>query len=203
MRKVSQVFAIALCTLRLASAACGDEPPDVVETKVTHVALFKNGYGFFTREGSLPEGEERVFLDRVPRASLGTLWFGTSGTGARVVDAKVVRRVALLERPAMNFEELIRSNPGVHARITVVNKEVIGKLLPVPEEFEYPDSGPFFPPSPERTAYRGRGGFEPVPGHVRPEIFMVRTTDDEVVAVRFSEVRQVNLRGESRTVFEE
>lgn len=192
---------IAGCLLVSGWTAYGDGPADVVETKVTNVALFKNGYGFFSCEGSLPEGEETIVLDRVPRASLGTMWFGTSGTNSRVVDTKVVRRTVPLDRPAMNFEELIRSNPGAHARV-VASETFEGTLLPVPAEFTYPDVTPLFPTGPERNL-RGRPGSDPGRGRLRPEMFTVLTAQDEIVAVRFSDVRQLSLSGGSRTEFVE
>jgi len=191
------------CLVVSGGTAYGDGPADVVETKVTHVALFKNGYGFFSCEGTLPKGEQTIVLDRVPRASLGTMWFGTSGTSSRVVDAKVVRRTVPLDRPAMNFEELIRSNPGAHARV-VASETFEGTLLPVPEEFTYPDVGPMFPfPTVPERNYRSRPGFDPARGRLRPEMFTVRTEEGEIVAVRFSDVRQLSMSGGDHAEFTE
>lgn len=181
-----KTFLALLLTLHVASgiAAWGEDTPPLVETKVARVALFKNGYGYFTCEGELPSGADRIRLDRVPRAALGTLWFGSTDPDALVVDARVVRKTETTERPVTSFDELIRNNPGKSVRI-VTDEEVVGEILPFPES-----------PEPEPDVPRPGHG----PGHVpvRPPspqaaFFLVRTAEGKVTALRFGDVRRLEL----------
>jgi len=165
-------------------AAWGEDTPALVETEVARVALFKNGYGYFTCEGALPRGADRIRLDRVPLAALGTLWIASTDLDASVVDARVVRETETSVRPVTSFDELIRNNVGKSVRI-VADEEFVGEILPFPES-----------PGPEPDVPQlGHGPVHvPVPPPTpQAAFFLLRTAEGKVTALRFGDVRRLEL----------
>jgi len=175
------LVAVGLC-------ATGEEP-SIVETRVKRVALFKNGYSFLTCEGELPEGEGSVLLDRIPRASLGTLWFDTP-----VARTRAVRRGFSTERVAASFREMAQANPGATVRV-VTDEEIVGTLLDVPG------------PAPNQPPLLGRnmGGYASSSSMgmgVPSDMLMVRRSDGGVTAIRFGDVRRIEFPDECATHYD-
>jgi hypothetical protein len=193
--RLTIVILVCLCALPNIAAA---EP---TPTTVKELALFKNGYGLFSCEGELPGGVDRIYLDRVPRAVLGTLWFGTSKDGPRLREAAVVLRESTLERPAVNFEELIRMNSGKQVSVTLEELHT-GTLLPVPEAYRYPDTRFFNPAARRALSLSSHGRNETDRRVARPDHFLLESSGT-ILALPFSHLRDLRLPADSTTTYTE
>ena len=54
-----------------------DSALPVLNTKAKNIAVFKNGLGFFMREGTVRLSDGWAVTEYVPNASLGSLWIGS------------------------------------------------------------------------------------------------------------------------------
>ena len=96
--------------------------PQTLDSRVTSVALFKNGLAFVTREAELPHVDARLRLDGLPVPVHGTFWAWSPGRP----DA-VRRLVASLEPSktvgrALSLEEIGNlSLKGLSQPVTVYN----------------------------------------------------------------------------------
>jgi hypothetical protein len=191
MKHITLALLLTLCSLTY-----GDEPVTPVKTNVRHLSLFKNGYGFFSCEGKLPKGQQTLSLDRVPQAALGTLWFGTSNSDARVTSTKIVKRSVLEKRHATNFEDLIRSNPGAHVEVWT-DEAHTGTLMPVIDP-EPKESDPNQTMHPGFSRHVDMG--QPISN--RTTFFTLRTDDSRHKSLRFSDVRKLTWSGAFKSQLE-
>lgn len=105
----------------------GEQTPSA-GMKPVSVALFKNGYGFVTLEGVLPEGC-KAELNPLPAPTLGTFWL-EAGKGAHI--ARVVSGMKKTEEPAGEISPalLASANPGADVRVTLTDgRTVEGKVV--------------------------------------------------------------------------
>lgn len=137
--KKSPLFAIILaCTLALPIATNADKLP-VLETKVKTVAAFKNGLAFVFRTGNATPSDGWVYMNELPPAALGTLWFGTTNPLECVEEVVAYRKTEDNGRDAQSIEELLELNVGKDASLLFKTNEginpghVIGKILSVGE----------------------------------------------------------------------
>lgn len=110
MKHVTFGAAIAALSLTMTAAAAEKSValPELV-TRVTSVALFKNGLAVFTRAGRAPDAAGDYELASLPPPVHGTVW-ATAGSGV-TIEAIVVEesdRAAV----AMSIGELLRANLG-------------------------------------------------------------------------------------------
>ena len=78
--RIMTVLGVLLAGVPGAGLFAADAPP-VLNTAVQRLAVFKNGLGFVIRQGEVPAGAEWLVLDRLPQATLGSLWLGTDQAG--------------------------------------------------------------------------------------------------------------------------
>ena len=88
---LSILFSSVLCTAQVQPAS--KELPDVT-LKTTSVAAFKNGLGFFVRQGAahLSSGQGRILF--VPEATLGSLWLAMNPMGRKPSSGRPISRRA-------------------------------------------------------------------------------------------------------------
>ena len=71
-------FILASLGILILLVGCGaqenEKNPPLLSAPVRDVAIFKNGYGFFTREGEADLNDGWCVTNSVPAASLGTFW---------------------------------------------------------------------------------------------------------------------------------
>jgi hypothetical protein len=109
-------LARVLCVLAAAGIAfsvVAAEPakPAAVQTRVKRVALFKNGLGFFVREGTLTGDASNVLLGPFAAPSHGTFWVSCPPSAG--LKSVVAREVTVKEEtPAATIRELFRANTG-------------------------------------------------------------------------------------------
>jgi len=132
--RIMTVLGVLLAGLPGAILPADDAPP-AVKTRVQRVAVFKNGLGFVLRQGAVPAGAEWLMLERLPEATLGTLWFGTDrGAVAEVV---VYRESVTDTVPVADVRQLVRANVGRAVTLTHgladIPNPLTGQLLPLAE----------------------------------------------------------------------
>lgn len=98
--------------------------------KPVNVALFKNGYGFVTLQGTLPEGCTAE-LDPLPVPTLGTFWL-EAGEGVEIARTVSSLRESKQPAPYITPALLAASNQGTNVKITLKGGSVVtGLILPV------------------------------------------------------------------------
>ena len=106
----------------------GKELPDVI-LKTTSVAAFKNGLGFFIRQGAanLKNGQGRIPF--VPEASLGSLWLAPNDSGTTLEELVAYRYKLPKEHSVASLQELLHNNVGKSVTVGFINKEYTGEML--------------------------------------------------------------------------
>jgi len=105
------VVAVSVMLVCALSAVAGDDAQPTVQTHLKRVALFKNGFGFFVREGALSEAHKAVLLGPFAAPAHGTFWISTP---SRAKLAAVIARQVMVPRKieARTMYELLRANVG-------------------------------------------------------------------------------------------
>jgi hypothetical protein len=126
---VSLAVAIFLLTGTLRTA----ELPDV-RLKTTSVAAFKNGLGFFIRQGQVRSagGEGRILA--VPSATLGALWLAPNDPGATLEELVAYHYTSDHVVQAASLPDLLRLNVGKIATVTYNEKVFTGEIVAFPAE---------------------------------------------------------------------
>jgi hypothetical protein len=112
--------------------------------KIERIALFKNGLGYVTAVGTIPDKSTSIRIGRLPVPTYGTFWLGY-GKELRV--RQLITSIESIDEPAAaaNIDELLRLNAG--RRVTLYLSEgehnlITGVIKPQPMR------PPFEPPSP-------------------------------------------------------
>jgi hypothetical protein len=166
-----------------------------VKTAPKRVAVFKNGLGFVVRSGEARLSAGAAELDSLPAASLGALWISTDDPNKRVLEVSSFASKESSEVDPVNLGELLEANLGSSAAITYsqgggsANIAIIqGEIIRVPKDrvaSEADGSNPagiyssrVFRPDPSQAPARG-------------EIVIVRTPNDEIVAINKNSIQSV------------
>lgn len=153
----------------------------VLSTKLTTISLFKNGLGFVSRQAELPKGDVAVLMDGLPEVLHGTLWaYSPDGAEVRSLVASDNEKVESTE--AIDVSELLEANVGQFVELKTADKETIkGKILSVPAGRENPRN---YPPAPYQN-------------YIQPSTLVLIQTDNGMVALNKSDVRQITVTGAS------
>lgn len=143
MKAWSTLLLVVLLAASIAGALPAAQPAQW-QGEVKRIALFKNGLGFFVREGALPDAAT-VQMGPFAAASHGTFWVSypdrvalTSLVGH---EAKVPEQV-----PATSLAELLRANVGREVVVQPAAENappIRGKLLSVATDREPPRPDPY------------------------------------------------------------
>lgn len=116
-----------------------------VETRVTRVALFKNGLAFFMRSGELPGQAGEIEIGPLPAASHGTFWLGWDPQ-AKITNL-ASREVEVMEgRLALTIPELLKANVGKRVRLEFASEfrpAIEGVLRSFPEPAQQRQANPY------------------------------------------------------------
>jgi hypothetical protein len=124
---------ITISLLSTTIALDREDPLPLLNTKPKTIAVFKNGLGFFIREGETALSNGWAVTKHVPNAALGTLWVGTLDKDAYLEDVIGFMENVKSETEAISFQELLKANVGTRAKITVHNQIIEGIIKSVPE----------------------------------------------------------------------
>ena len=124
---------MAIVMLMVATAASCAVAADV-PTRVSSVALFKNGLGYFTRVGELPAAPAEIEVGPLPAAVHGTFWLGWEA-GTSFDNLRSHEVAASQMRAALSVAELLRANVGRPARLYLAGEDepLTGRIAAVPE----------------------------------------------------------------------
>lgn len=105
------------------------------ELKPARVALFKNGLGFVTLAGTLPEGRT-VKFGQLPVPGYGTFWFGCGKRAQPTLLVSGLEEVEESVAPA-TVGELLLANPGRDVKLLMMNgdkPELLAGKVVAPEK---------------------------------------------------------------------
>lgn len=177
MRKIllslGWTFLLLVCAFCLLAAE--DNNQAVLRTKLTSISLFKNGLGFVSRQAELPKGDSTVLMNGLPEILHGTLRaYSPDGAEVRSLVASDNEKVESAE--AIDVSELLEANVGQFVELKTADKETIkGKILSVPAGRENPRN---YPPAPYQN-------------YIQPSTLVLIQTDNGMVALNKSDVRQI------------
>lgn len=132
MRKALGFFLTVVSLAFGMGIALAAEPAQTptVQTHLKRVALFKNGFGFFVREGVLTDDKAVVVLGPFAAPSYGTFWVASPSRSQ--LASLVAREVTVPEKiEARTVSELLRANIGREVKLGGPwdGAAIIGKIL--------------------------------------------------------------------------
>ncbi len=126
---MSKIFLTPLIILTLFAYANAEELTEMT-TKPTSVSLFKNGLGYFIREGEIPLKTGWVQARPLPVPVLGTFLLTTEKGLSEVIATKMTVTENV---EAINMMEILRANIGKEVELTTYETTLKGIILSVPE----------------------------------------------------------------------
>ncbi|MBU1077098.1 MAG: hypothetical protein KKH98_07390 [Spirochaetes bacterium] len=127
---------IFIITVVLSSAVRADSGLPMIKTKVKTIAVFKNGFGFFIRngEGSLKDGWAQT--EEVPLSTLGSIWINSPEKNTAIEEVIGLQEEVEKETEALSIDEILKANINKKVIITQGDKTIEGTILSVPENRE-------------------------------------------------------------------
>lgn len=129
----------AACAVLLGAAVSGridaapkDAPLPVLKTSPKVLTVFKNGLGFFRREGTAPLRDGWTVTESVPAAALGSLWVTALDEGAVVEEAVSFLEEGEQSAPAQSLDALLTANVGKRVAVTADNQRFEGVIQSAP-----------------------------------------------------------------------
>ncbi len=196
------LFSLLMALLLGGLSADAQSPNDLpdVTLRTTSVAAFKNGLGFFMRQGTAHLANGQARLPFVPEASLGTLWLAPNESGVTIEELVAYRYKVLKQRSIDSLDELLQNSVGKTVTVTFNQKEYTGEVLrfskpepPNPSNRANPYAAPMMPAPPGRVLLMKVGdvvlAMDPrsvmlVSGPAMPD--MTIKEDSEAKALRFT-----------------
>jgi hypothetical protein len=128
------LLGMILSTLSMPAAVEKEDSLPVLHTKAKTLAVFKNGLGFFIREGEVELKNRWAVTEYVPQATLGSLWIGSLDKDAQLDEVIGFLEDVESKTEAITFQEMLKLNIGKKAKITANNKIIEGTIKSVPEK---------------------------------------------------------------------
>lgn len=136
--KIASITLMGMILTALSMPASGekDNPLPILQTKAKTLAIFKNGLGFFIREGEVELHGNWAVTKYVPQAALGSLWIGSLDKDAQLEEVIGFFEDVKSEGEAITLQELLHANVGKKAKITAHNQIIEGIIKSIPENRE-------------------------------------------------------------------
>jgi len=132
----------------VASVACSAADPkapqltaNAFKTRPRSVAIFKDGYGFFIREGKTRLLDGWCMTDYIPKAVAGTFWLYTLEPGTAVDTVRATSRNQLSFDDARELAELLTRYTGLSVSLKTEDAVTEGELLRVMDDMALVKSG--------------------------------------------------------------
>ncbi|MDH4198242.1 MAG: hypothetical protein OEW05_12575, partial [Candidatus Aminicenantes bacterium] len=139
MSRKTYLTAAVLCSVVMLSFLSGwagaqakEDPLPVLKTKPTVLTVFKNGLGFFIREGTTELKNGWAVTEEVPAATLGSLWVTSLEPGAPVEETVSLLVEMEKSTPAGSLEALLGANVGKKVVVTANNQTFEGVIKSAP-----------------------------------------------------------------------
>ena len=127
---------IALSFVLDSSSSAKEDMMPASDIKPRTIAVFKNGLGFFIREGEVTLKDGTAVMENVPKSTLGSLWIGSQEKETVLEEVIGIKEEVEKNIEAISIEELLKANIGKEAVITYGDKTIKGKIKSVPENRE-------------------------------------------------------------------
>jgi len=135
------LLVMALSTLSMLASEDKENPLPILNTKPKTIAVFKNGLGFFIREGQVELQDKWVVTEFVPQATLGSLWIGSLDEDTQIEEVVAFFEEVKSDTEAITLQELLKANIGKKVSVTANNQVIEGTIRSVPDDrVPYPDS---------------------------------------------------------------
>ena len=135
MRRPVSVALLLACFLLAATSVFTADAPDV-EMKVQAVAAFKNGLGFFLRQGNIKLADGQGKISFAPAATLGTLWLAPNDSGTSLEELVAYRYSSSRPGNVLSLEQLLTANAGKTVTVSYNQKEYTGEIIGLTEPEE-------------------------------------------------------------------
>lgn len=137
-------LAVALSILLTAVASAeetGATITNAFKTKTKSVAIFKDGYGFFVREGKARLYNGWAMTDFIPKATAGSFWFYTIEPNTRVSTVRSTGRNEIRFENAAELVDALRHKVGVQVKVDTADASAEGELIRVLDDMVLVKSG--------------------------------------------------------------
>lgn len=129
-RQLLAVFALVVLasSARAGDAASKPAPRDAFKTRTRSVAVFKDGYGFFLRQGQAFLRDGWCMTDFIPKAAAGTFWLYTSEPGTTVTTVRSTARNEIRFESPAELVRLLDGKVGLQVKVETEDGPVEGEL---------------------------------------------------------------------------
>lgn len=111
------------------------------KTKTKSVAIFKDGYGFFIREGKARLYDGWAMTDYIPRAAAGSFWFYSLEPDSRISTVRSTGRNEVHFENTSELLDSLRHKTGMQVRLTTADATAEGELMRVLDDMVLVKSG--------------------------------------------------------------
>src|SRR5262245_46823188 len=111
--------------------------PQALDSRVTSIALFKNGLAFVTREAALPGSAARLSVDGLPVPVHGTFWAWSPGRPDAVRGLVASLEPSASIGAAASLEEVLLANTDRDVEVLLADGKVFrGRAVPPPDRHD-------------------------------------------------------------------
>lgn len=114
---------------------------NVFKTKTKSVAIFKDGYGFFLREGKASLQDGWCMTDYIPKATAGTFWLYTMEPGTAINTVRSTGNNGIKFEGAADLGNILGRYPGVQVSLRTDDGVTEGELLQIVNDMVLLKSG--------------------------------------------------------------
>ena len=156
MLTLAAALGLAL-TLRVSAEQLAASTTNAFKTKTKSVAIFKDGYGFFIREGKARLYDGWAMTDYIPRATAGSFWFYSLEPDSRISTVRSTGRNEIHFDNTAQLLDSLRHKIGVQIKLTTADASAEGELMRVLDDMALVKSGQGCPCGTARR-HQDRGG---------------------------------------------
>jgi hypothetical protein len=195
LQKACLAALLIIASYCLPTFTCLAEEPSlpILTTTPRTIVVFKNGLGFFIREGEAHLSDGWAVTEHVPSSALGSLWLECLDKGATLEEAVSFEEETVRETEVISIQELLKANVGKKAILTHGEKTIEGIIKTVPDDRQ--------PEEENSVGYNLSSSY--LPSRHQPQLatLVVIDTDDGIVAINKNSISSVEFSGPSKATF--
>jgi hypothetical protein len=193
MRFRKLLVLLLVVSVSMAAASAYAEEKASVTAKTKSIAAFKNGLGYFVREGEAKLSDGWATYDGVPPAALGTFWVGSNKPGVTIERLVASEEEVIKPVPAISINEMLSANVGKDVVFQLGDKLIRGKLIATPEDRK--------PVADQQQPNRPYGYALPPPTPTQSSIILVDAAEG-TMAINKSEIKWVSFVHDSKSNYD-